>query len=72
MPESLTLPGPAIRPVPHPKATAIRSARGTSYAALMMFAIVYLGTLAIVFVPDGWLHTNDVAISGESDGLLRP
>lgn len=72
MPESLTLPGPAIRPAPHREATAIRSARGTSYAALMIFAIVYLGTLAIVFVPEGWLVTNDVAPLGDADGLLRP
>ena len=34
--------------------TAFRTTRRTSYPALMLFGIVYLGTLAIVFSPQSF------------------
>lgn len=33
-------------------------ARRTSYLALMLFLVAYLGALAIIFAPEGWLKAN--------------
>jgi hypothetical protein len=33
-------------------------ARRNSYPALMLFLVAYLGALAIIFAPDGWLKAN--------------
>jgi len=33
-------------------------ARRTSYPALKLFLVAYLGALAIIFAPDGWLKAN--------------
>ncbi len=33
-------------------------ARRTSYPALMRFLVAYLGALAIIFAPEGWLKAN--------------
>lgn len=36
----------------------VRTARRTSYLALMVFLCVYLAALAITLAPRGWLHSN--------------
>jgi hypothetical protein len=38
--------------------TTIRTARRTSYPALIMFLIAYLGAMAIVFGPADWLRAT--------------
>ena len=38
--------------------TVHTSARRTSYPALMLFLVAYLGALAIIFAPEGWLKAD--------------
>ncbi len=45
--------------------TTIRTARRTSYPALMMFLIAYIGALAIVFGPADWLRATPALQQGE-------
>lgn len=45
--------------------TTIRSARRTSYPALMMFLIAYIGALTIVFGPADWLRATPALQQGE-------
>lgn len=47
--------------------TAIRSARRTSYPALMLFLVAYLGALAIVFGPAEWLRPAPVTDAALDD-----
>ena len=45
--------------------TSVRSARRTSYPALMLFLIAYLGALGIVFGPSDWLRATPAVQTSE-------
>lgn len=54
----------------------IRTARRTSYPALMLFGIVYVATLAVVIAPEslrsGGYDRAPLTEKGAEDVLLRP
>lgn len=56
--------------------SGIRTARRTSYPALMLFGLVYVATLAIVFAPEslrgGSFDHSLPQSKGGDDVLLRP
>ena len=45
--------------------TIVRSARRTSYPALMLFLIAYLGALVIVLGPSEWLRASPTVQQGD-------